>query len=330
MNRSGKQFIRGAGTLVTATLSSLLLLACAVTPSSPPGAAEARTKLSALQNDPNLAGRAPVEIRDAEVAVRLAEQPVSTSEAPLGQHRVYMADHRVEIAHAKATTRYAEDQRAGFAAEREAARLAARTREANLARDDASRARDDASRARADASLARDEADSARRAADAARLAEAEAAADAARRAAELQRQIDALEAETTDRGLVLTLGDVLFATGSAELQSGAANRLNKLVSFLNQYPERRVQIEGHTDNVGSSVYNQELSQQRAESVRLYLTQRGIGWQRLSATGMGLNQPIADNGSAAGRQQNRRVEIIIENPPLVSNVEYSGKQVPGD
>ena len=318
MNRSGNQSIRYGGTLVTAILSSLLLLACAVTPSSPPGAAEARNKLSALQNDPNLAGRAPVEIRDAEVAVRRAEQPVSTSEAAVGQHRVYMADHQVEIARAKATTRYAEDQRAGFATEREAARLAARTREANQARDDASRARDDASRAR-------DEADSASSAAEAARLAEAEAAADAAIRAAELQRQIDALEAETTDRGLVLTLGDVLFATGSAELQSGAANRLNKLVSFLNQYPERRVQIEGHTDNVGSSVYNQGLSQQRAESVRLYLTQRGIGWQRLSATGMGLNQPIADNGSAAGRQQNRRVEIIIENPPLVSNVEYSGK-----
>lgn len=315
MNRSGNQSIRYGGTLVTAILSSLLLLACAVTPSSPPGAAEARNKLSALQNDPNLAGRAPVEIRDAEVAVRRAEQPVSTSEAAVGQHRVYMADHQVEIARAKATTRYAEDQRAGFATEREAARLAARTREANQARDDASRARDDASRAR-------DEADSASSAAEAARLAEAEAAADAAVRAAELQRQIDALEAEATDRGLVLTLGDVLFATGSAELQSGAANRLNKLVTFLNQYPGRRVLIEGHTDNVGSPAYNQDLSQRRAESVRLYLTQQGIGWQRLTATGMGLNQPIADNGSAAGRHQNRRVEIIIENPPLVSSVEF--------
>jgi outer membrane protein OmpA-like peptidoglycan-associated protein len=232
----------------------------------------------------------------------------------------------VEIARAKATTRYAEDQRARFAEARDAARLAARTREADRARDDAdyaradaSRARDSASRARDDAARAQDDASRARGAADAARSAEAVTAADAARRAAELQRQIDVLEAEATDRGLVLTLGDILFATGSAELQGGAASRLNKLVNFLNQYPERRVLIEGHTDNVGSAGYNQGLSQRRAESVRSYLTQQGIEWQRLSASGMGLNRPIAGNDSTAGRQQNRRVEIIIENPPLVSS-----------
>ena len=85
-------------------------------------------------------------------------------------------------------------------------------------------------------------------------------------------------------------------------------------MSFLNQYPERRVLIEGHTDNVGSADYNQGLSQRRADSVRYYLTQQGIASQRLSTDGIGMDRPVANNDTATGRQQNRRVEIIIENP----------------
>lgn len=324
MNVTGIQKLRHGKTLAALAFSVLVAAACATVPSSPHGAAEVRNKLTVLKNDLNLADRAKVEIQDAEAAVRLAEQPVSRDETPLGAHRVYMADRKVEIARAKASTRYAEAQRARFAEERDAARLAARTREADAARYDADRATAEADRARADTARATADAERARadaaiayNAADAARRAEAESSAEAARRAADLQRQIDEMQAEVTDRGLVLTLGDVLFATGSSELQSGAANRLNKLVSFLNEYPERRVQIEGHTDSVGSSEYNQGLSQRRSESVKYYLTQQGIASQRLSTSGMGKDHPVASNDSAAGRQQNRRVEIIIENPPLV-------------
>jgi len=246
-------------------LSSLMLAGCASVPSSPEGSAEVRSKLRTLQRDPNLAAHARVEIREAEEAVRIAEQPVSVADASLGEHRVYMADRTLEIARAKATTRYAEDQRSRFSEERSDARLDARTREAD-----------------------------------------------------ELRRRIDAMQAQVTDRGLVLTLGDVLFATASAQLQSGANHNLNQLVDFLNQYPDRRVQIEGHTDNVGSATYNHGLSQRRAESVRAYLTRQGIASSRLSAAGMGQDRPVANNNSAAGRQQNRRVEIIIENPPQSS------------
>jgi outer membrane protein OmpA-like peptidoglycan-associated protein len=331
MNILNSQHVHRGKTFAVLTFSVLMAAACATVPSSPEGAAEVRNKLTVLQNDPNLAGRAKVEIQDAEAAVRLAEQPLPAAEAPLGAHRVYMADRQVEIARARATTRYAEDQRARFAEERDAARLAARTREADDARYDANRAAAeadraaaDADRARADTARARADADRARadtivanNAADAARRAEAESSADAARQAADLQRQIDELQAEVTDRGLVLTLGDVLFTTGSAELQSGASDRLNKLINFLNEYPERLVLIEGHTDSMGSSEYNQGLSQRRSESVKHFLTQQGIATQRLSTSGMGEDQPIATNDSAAGRLQNRRVEIIIENPPLV-------------
>lgn len=263
-----RQTMRG-GVFAALVLSAFLLAACATSPTSPDQAAELRSRLTTLQNDPNLAERARTELREAEAAVRLAEQPLPAAEAQLAEHRVYMADRKIEIARAKATTRYLEDQRAQFGEERDAARLEARTREADEAH----------------------------------RLAE------------ELQRQIDVLQAEVTDRGVVVTLGDVLFATDSAELQGGAHDNLNKLVNFLNQYPERRVVIEGHTDNVGSAAYNQALSQRRAESVRSYLTRQGIQSDRLSATGIGLSRPVASNETAAGRQQNRRVEIIIENPP---------------
>jgi outer membrane protein OmpA-like peptidoglycan-associated protein len=111
-----------------------------------------------------------------------------------------------------------------------------------------------------------------------------------------------------------LTLGDVLFESGRAELKAGAVSNLTRLVVFLNQNPGRNVEIEGHTDNVGSDDYNQGLSQRRADSVKAYLVQQGIGSQRIVASGKGESQPITDNESASGRQQNRRVEVIIDNP----------------
>ncbi|HTN34438.1 MAG TPA: OmpA family protein, partial [Marinobacter sp.] len=156
-------------------------------------------------------------------------------------------------------------------------------------------------------------ADRAHASAESARSSQAAAAALSAAQAQELQQQIDTLEAKTTERGLVLTLGDVLFTTGSAEIQGGSNQNLEKLVNFLNQYPDRQVQIEGHTDNVGSALFNQNLSRQRAESVRQYLVGRGINSGRLTVSGFGFERPAASNDTATGRQQNRRVEVVIEN-----------------
>jgi outer membrane protein OmpA-like peptidoglycan-associated protein len=264
-------------TLIATAVASVLLAACAAAPVKPDGAAEARSKLTQLQSDPNLAGRAPVAVKEADAAVQAAEQPQADQE--LGAHKVYLADRKVEIARAQAETSFAEDQRAALSAQREGARLVARTQEA-----------------------------------DTAHLA----AASLAERATELQRQIDALQAKPTDRGLVVTLGDVLFDTGKAGLKAGATSNLNKLVAFLNQYPDRTVVIEGYTDSVGSEDYNQGLSERRADSVKAYLAGQGIGAIRLSALGKGESDPVAGNDSAAGRQQNRRVEVIISNPPAAS------------
>jgi len=130
-------------------------------------------------------------------------------------------------------------------------------------------------------------------------------------KSAELQAQIAALNAKTTERGLVVTLGDVLFDTAQSNLKASSSNHLANLAAFLKAYPERTVIIEGHTDSVGDEDYNFGLSQRRANSVQSYLAGQGIAASRITTAGKGESLPVADNGSASGRQQNRRVEVII-------------------
>jgi outer membrane protein OmpA-like peptidoglycan-associated protein len=125
-------------------------------------------------------------------------------------------------------------------------------------------------------------------------------------------------DAKHVDHGLVLTIGDVLFTSGKADLKPAAVGSLNKLVTFLTQYPGHSVAIHGYTDSVGSEEYNQGLSERRANSVKAYLAAQGIGSTRLSASGMGQSDPVAGNDSGVGRQQNRRVEVIISNPPATA------------
>ncbi len=124
-------------------------------------------------------------------------------------------------------------------------------------------------------------------------------------------KELEALNARETSRGLVLTLGDVLFESGKANLLPGAERTLEKLVQFLEENPDRKVLIEGHTDNIGSSTYNLDLSLRRAQAVQKALIERGIEESRILAQGYGELYPVASNKDAAGRQRNRRVEIVI-------------------
>lgn len=291
---------RRGGVFAMLVVIPLVLSACASAPVAPQGAAEVRGKLASLQNEPELADRARVEIRDADEAVRLAEQPLSGSESELGEHRVYLAEQKVAIARARATAKYAESERPRLARERDGARLDARTREADRAHANASQANAAAGRARSE---------------------QAVSAQESERQARELRQQIEALKAEATERGIVLTLGDVLFATNSDALQSGAGRNLDQLVAFLRKYSDRTVEVEGHTDSTGSADYNRGLSLRRADSVRNYLVERGVAGNRLATAGIGEGRPIADNNTAAGRQQNRRVEVIISHPTQASNTQ---------
>ncbi len=292
--------------LIAAAVAALLLSACATAPVKPSGADEARAKLTRLQADPNLGNLAPVAMRQAAEAVQAAEEP--QTDRDLGIYRVYMADREVDIARALAATSYAESQRALIVAAREAARLAVRTQQL-----------DDSQRATDQARLATDQARGDALAANQAANDAQQAAALIAAQSLELQQQITMLQARVTDRGLVLTLGDVLFTTGQADLQPGATGHLARLVTFLNKYPSRSVEIDGYTDSVGTQEYNLSLSQRRADAVRSFLLGQGIDASRVSSQGKGEDDPVANNGSASGRQQNRRVEVVISNPKLASN-----------
>jgi outer membrane protein OmpA-like peptidoglycan-associated protein len=127
----------------------------------------------------------------------------------------------------------------------------------------------------------------------------------------EIDQIPDATVTQQQDRLLVTFPGDVLFNTGSATLSAGAQQRLSSFAQTLNRYPESNIVVRGHTDSEGSTALNDRLSQERAESVRSYLISQGVAGNRISATGMGEQYPVATNASDAGRQQNRRVEIEI-------------------
>jgi outer membrane protein OmpA-like peptidoglycan-associated protein len=310
---------RTASTLVAMGVATALLAACASTPPAPSGAAAVRARLTALQADAHLASRAPVAVREADTAVRLAE--MSQPDKQLAGHRVVIADRKVETARALAETEFAESERTALTEQRERARLDARTREADAARMQTRIAEDAGAQQKLAAEQARSAADTAQQAAADSQQAAVESrqqvvesrqqVVDSRQQSAELQRQLDAMHARVTERGVVLTLGDVLFTSGRAELKSGATVNLDRLAAFLTRYPERTAMIEGFTDNLGSQDYNQGLSEQRAESVKGYLTGRGVETERLATAGRGERDPVADNDSAAGRQQNRRVQVVI-------------------
>ena len=269
-----------------------VLAACSTAPTQQ--LIEARSSYASALNDPQVAKFAAAELRQAGAQLNEAESSATKgeSEAQIDQ-LAYVAKQRVAIAQETARQKSAELNSANAAAEREKMRLEARTVEA----DAATRA---AAASKLDAEASQRQSESSQRQAQ-----------DAEARSRQLEVQLKELDAKKTERGLVITLGDVLFDTNKSDLKSGGMRNVQKLAGVLKEYPLRNVLVEGFTDSIGSSEYNQDLSDRRARAVRTALQETGVASERISNRGYGKTFPVANNATAEGRQLNRRVEIIV-------------------
>jgi outer membrane protein OmpA-like peptidoglycan-associated protein len=218
-------------------------------------------------------------------------------------------------------------------AERQAAESDKQKMQADLAAAKEAQARAEAQRAQLEAEKAQAEAQAKQQAAQEQADREKAAAEQAEREKQELRASLLAqfnkvLETRDTPRGLVVNLGDVLFATAKFDLRPEARERLAKLSGIVLAHPGLNLAVEGHTDNVGGDAFNQTLSEQRAQSVRQYLIDQGLDASTITAQGFGKGMPVADNSTAEGRQKNRRVEIIISGEVIGTKIGTSQTPVP--
>ena len=274
--------------LISGVSFALALGACATMPQPNAALEDARAAVQTAQADPNVAKYAPLDLDRAQKDLSVAEDAQAHHRDADVTQPAYLAMQNARVAQAHAAQKADEARIAAGQAERDRIQLAARTREAENAKASADNAR-------VVAALALSQRDQANQ------------------ETARVQAELDALKATPTPRGLVMTLGDVMFDTGRSELKSGGARRLDQLAQFLVAHPDRRVQIDGFTDSVGSDSYNEELSQRRADSVKAALISRGVDPERIGTEGYGKAYPVASNNDSGGRQLNRRVEVVIGN-----------------
>jgi len=262
---------------------------------------EARNDYRAAQNNPRVVNLAPTELKQAGDALAKADDAsIKKEDAAVVTHLAYLAKQRVAIAQETARQKEAESAVTSAGAERSKIRLEARTAEASKAQQSAEAAQRQAEASQQEAAVSQQQSEMSQ-----------QQAREAEMRASELETQLEELNAKKTERGLVITLGDVLFDTNKAQLKSGGSRSLQKLADFLKQYPQRKARIEGYTDSTGGADYNQALSERRANAVRTSLMDMGISNDRISTHGYGEDSPVATNDTASGRQLNRRVEIIL-------------------
>ena len=310
-----KNFSGCARNSALAIAAAAVLAACASAPTQNALLDEARAGYERAVNNAYAARGGTVELQSARVALQRAQAALDKGEdAAIVEHHAYLAKRRIETALEAGRVVAGEEAVATAALERQRILMQVREREAEEMQKRALASAAEADAARKRALEQQEQAAAARKQAEE-QLARAQAAAAAARAADEqakrLAAQLDEMKAKKTERGMVLTLGDVLFDTGRSDLKAGAMRTLEQLTAFLKENPERKATIEGHTDSVGSQAYNQRLSEERAQSVQNALIERGIVPARLSAVGFGPTKPVVGNDTAAGRQQNRRVEIIL-------------------
>lgn len=265
--------------IVLTVAVAAVLSACSATPERNETLERARTLVQQVESSPR-AGIAAADIANArtslDAANRLAESRTRMSDMEFEATNAALS---AQIANEKILTAEANEAVANGTAQRQAVLIQARER---------------------DVQKSTVQAVDARRQATASQV-----------RADSLETELADLRLKKTERGLVLTLGDVMFDSGQSSLNPGAYATLDRLATALRQESERKVLIEGHTDNVGSSENNHGLSERRAQSVQMGLMQRGVERSQITALGKGEDYPIAGNETPAGRQSNRRVEMIF-------------------
>jgi outer membrane protein OmpA-like peptidoglycan-associated protein len=268
--------------LIGLTAVATAALAACATPMPNSNLEAARSEYQTAAADPLVVQAAPKEMSRAQQDIAQGDAAFKDSkDAAIVDHYAYLAHQRTQAAIEAARAVRADQATANAKTQRDRIVLAARTRQAEQATLDA---------------------DVARQSALASQL-QASALAD----------QLAALQAKQTDRGMVLTLGDVLFDTGKSTLKPGAIRTVDNLATFMQQHPERKVLIEGYTDSTGSESTNDALSEQRADAVRDELERDNIPFDRVQVHGLGERYPVASNDTSSGRQQNRRVEVVFSN-----------------
>ena len=237
---------------------------------------------------------APLEFEDAKKMIEKTKKMEKSGKSEeLIEHQRYLAQKKLDTAIELAKEKRAQERVDNAALNRKDVLLAAKSKELNEAQDEAQRM---SKRAK----LAEREAEEAR-----------ERAKEMSAKAKKMAATLTDISATDTERGLVITMGSILFELNESELKSSSKTTVAKIADFLNQYPERDVLVEGFTDSTGSSDYNQTLSDKRAKAVTALLAGNGIDQNRLNAVGYGESYPAATNDTQLGRQKNRRVEIVV-------------------
>jgi len=302
--------------------------------------AKAETEEATKRTAEAVAARAAAE--RAKLEAELAAERAARERAEVEAARAALLTQQQALQNEAANARQAADSESRQRVAAESARAAAESQQRTaLAEAERSRqAADSESRQRVAAESARAAAESQQRTA----LAEAERSRQAAEQSERFRQQAEAertelrsrllnqlssiLQTRDSVRGLIVNMSDVLFDSGRYTLKPGAREKLAKISGIVLAYPGLNLQIEGHTDNVGGEEFNQQLSERRAASVRDFLVQQGVSAASITARGLGKAQPVASNESAEGRQQNRRVELVVTGEAIGTATVASTKTLP--
>lgn len=277
-------------TIATSSLMALLIAGgCATTQEPDDRVERLRDQYAMVATTEQASEYAPLKLDDADKALEKLERLIAADADPAEvEQQIYIVERRLQIATQTSRMKQADEVVDQAGDRRNDLLLSARTQRAE--------------EAEARARLAQEEALAAQARAD-----------QMSERAKNLERELENISTEKTDRGLVLTLGNILFEVDKATIKAGSQRTLQRVADFLREYPDRDVMIEGFTDSTGSDSYNQNLSERRARSVQDTLVSNGVSAARIKTRGYGESHPVASNDTPSGRLQNRRVEIIVAN-----------------